>query len=226
MLLASAVGILAASYYYHQPRNFPLGMGVSAQLGQTVLYGGLVLVFAGFAWLWPVAGGIIAILLSLLQMWQFLSVRDIAIPLTLIPDPTLYTLYSIYIAGGILSLIVGLRRKEASYTLTITDKGLQRAARITAFASIIIFVIAYIFIYPPLIFGAIPALFIVAIAWFWPAPGGVLMLLISVPDFYPLYNVGWDIQWKWPICVLLLVFIGSGLLHLTVAWRIRKRRSG
>jgi hypothetical protein len=101
---------------------------------------------------------------------------------------------------------------------------IRRWARNLAFATIIIFVIAYIFIYPPLIFFAIPALVITAIAWLWPAPGGILMLVISAPAFYPLSQQGWEISWRWPIYVLLTFFIGSAIMHLVVAWKIRKLR--
>jgi len=220
-LFVSAFGILVASYFFYNPRNFPFSGLMSPQAGQTLLYGGLVLAIAGFTWRWSGAGGIIAILYGVFEIFRFW--RMVHYPITLIPAPLFTVLYGVFIIGGILGLLVGLRQKKAPYPETITDKRLRWAARIIAFATIIVFIIAYVFIYPPLVFLTIPVLFIIGIAWLWPAPGGFLMLLVGIPSFYPLHEVGWDFQWKWPIYILLLVFITSGVLHLVIAWRRRKR---
>jgi hypothetical protein len=49
------------------------------------------------------------------------------------------------------------------------------------------------------------------------------MLAISVPGVYALYEVGWDFSWKWPLFLLLGVFIASAIMHIVIAWRQRKR---
>jgi len=222
---AAALGIIATSYFFYEPRNFPLGY-VGAQLGQLIGYGVPAVAIAAFAWFWPETGGILAILFGLFQLWRFESMRMlIGVHYTLTPAPVFYILQGLFIGGGILSLIAGLLKKPIPYTLTVRDRRMQRAATIIAFTTIAIFVIAYIFIYPPLIFFAIPALLIVIIAWAWPTPGGILMLLISVTGFYQLSNVGWEISWKWPIYILLTIFVGSAVMHLVVAWKIRRLRS-
>jgi hypothetical protein len=219
-LLASAIGILVASYYFYQPRNYPFSMDISPQAGQTLLYGGFVLAIAGFAWRWPAAGGIVAIFYSIYKIFEFWSFPFY--PKTLIPTPAFYLLYGAFIIGGILNLLVGLRRKSASHPEYDTDKRLRWTARITAFAPIVLTVIVYTLVYPSwFIFGAVPGLVTAGIAWFWPAPGGFLMLLLAVPGFYNLFESNYDFQMKLPAYILCLVFIASGFLHLIMAWRGR-----
>lgn len=226
LLLASAISILIASCYFYNPRNFPFS-SISPQTGQTLLYGGLVLAIAGFAWRWPGAGGIIAVLYGASNIFQFRSLSNMDSPLTLISAPTFYVLYGIFIIGGILNLLAGLRRKTAPHPKTANDKRLQLAARITAFAPIVINILIYWLIYPmPFVLGAIPGLITAGIAWFWPAPGGFLMLLLTVPGFYALFESNWDFQQKLPAYILCLIFIASGFIHLIIAWRERRLRAG
>jgi len=225
LLLASAVSILIASCYFYNPQNFPFS-SLSPQTGQTLLYGGLALAIAGFAWLWPGACGVIAMVYGAYSIFQFRSLSNMNSPLTLIPAPAFYVLYGIFIIGGILNLVVGLRRKAAPYPETISDKQLRWAARITAFAPIVITVIIYTLIYPsPFVLGAVPGLITAGIAWFWPAPGGFLMLLLTVPGFYALFESNYDFQLKLPAYILCLIFIASGFLHLIIAWRARRPRA-
>ena len=226
LLLASAISILIASCYFYNPRNFPFS-SLSPQTGQTLLYGGLVLAIAGFAWLWPGACGVIAVFYGAYSIFQFRSFSNMNSPLTLIPAPAFYVLYGIFISGGILNLVVGLRRKAAPYPETISDKQLRWAARITAFAPIVITVIIYTLIYPsPFVLGAVPGLITAGIAWFWPAPGGFLMLLLTVPGFYALFESNYDFSLKLPAYILCFIFIVSGVLHLIIAWRQRMLRAG
>jgi hypothetical protein len=221
LLIATALGIMATSYFFYEPMNFSLSY-VGPQVGQLITYGVPAAAVAAFAWFWPEAGGILAIMFGLFHLWQFESTP--LVPLTLTPAPVFGILQGLFIGGGILSLIAGLLKKPTPYTLTVRDKRIQRTATIIAFTTIAVFVIAYIFIYPPLIFFAIPAFLIATIAWAWPTPGGILMLLISVPGFYPLTQQGWEILWKWPAYVLLTIFVISAVMHLVVAWKIRRLR--
>jgi hypothetical protein len=227
LLVAAALGIILTSYYYYEPRAFPLGMDVSAQLGQLITLGGLIAAVTAFTWFWPEAGGIIAILVGLFNVWRFGTPwMVIPVRITGTPMPVYYLLYVMFIGGGILSLIAGFNRKRIPYTPTRSMEKLLQTARIIACVTIVVFIISYIFIYPPLIFFTVPAFIIVAIAWRWPTPGGILMLIISVSGIYPLIQVGWEISWKWPIYVLLVVFISSAIMHLIVAWQIGKLRTG
>ena len=191
------------------------------------MYGGLVLAIAGFTWRWAGAGGIITVLYGAYNVFQFRSLSNMNSPLTLIPAPAFYVLYGIFIIGGILNLVVGLRRKAIPYPETISGKQLRWAARITAFAPIVINVIIYTLIYPsPFVLGAVPGLITAGVAWFWPAPGGFLMLLLTVPGFYALFESNYDFQLKLPAYILCLIFIAGGFLHLIIPWRERRRRAG
>jgi hypothetical protein len=222
LMIAAAVGIITTSYFFYEPRNFPLGH-VSPQLGQLIMYGGLVALVTAFTWFWPEVGGIIAMIVGSFYLWRFDAIPGV-MHLTRTPAPLYYVLYGIFTGSGILNLYAGLIRKPVPYTLTASDKRLQLMARVIASTTIAIFIIVYIFIYPPLIFYAMLSLIIVTTAWFWPAPGGILMLVIGLLGFYPLITVGWEMSWKWPIYILLTVFIVSAIMHLIVAWRIRKLR--
>ena len=220
LLLASAITILIASCYFYQPRNYPFGMDVSPQAGQTLLYGGVILAITGFAWRWPGAGGIVAIFYGIYKIFDFGSLP--LYPKTLIPAPAFYLLYGIFIIGGILSLLASLGREAVPHYRYTSGKKLRWIARITAFAPIVLTVIVYTLVYPSwFVFGAVPGLVTAGIAWLWLAPGGFLMLLLTVPGFYNLFESNYDFQMKLPAYILCLVFIASGVLHLIIAWRKR-----
>ena len=144
-LLAVALIILIVSCYFYQPRNYPLGMDVSPQAGQTLVYGGIVLAIAGFAWLWPGACGVVAIFYGVYKIFEFWSFLHF--PKTLIPVPAFYLLYGIFIIGGILNLLASLRLKVTPRPKSTIIERLRWAARITAFAPIVIHVIIYTLVY-------------------------------------------------------------------------------
>jgi hypothetical protein len=98
-------------------------------------------------------------------------------------------------------------------------------ARLTGFGAIIVFILSYIFIYPPLIIYALFALAIPIIAWFFPIAGGILILLLSTIGIVPLVQVGWAFSWKWPIYILLTIFVISGISNLIYGCRTRKFRT-
>jgi len=222
LLLASAVSILIASCYFYNPRNFPFS-GLSPQTGQTLLYGGLVLAIAGFAWRWPGAGGIIAVLYSVIKLIPRFSPE----PLTLIPVPVYVLLYGLFLAGGVMHVVFGRAKENRKSASNPFAKRLIWIARVTALAPIFINAILYWLIYPlPFVLGSIPGLVTAGIAWFWPAPGGLLMLLLSIPGFFLLFESNWDFQQKLPVYIFCLTFIASGFLHLIIAWRGRRLHAG
>jgi len=230
-LSASAVSGLVVHYYFHDP-VVDVFHDLDPAMGQALWFGGFLLAIAGFTWVWAAAGGIVAILYSVLTFYMLnpgmfhpLRPEEHALPSYYL---SIYgSVYGIFIIGGILNLVVGLRRKAAPYPETISDKQLRWAARITAFAPIVITAIIYTLIYPsPFVFGAIPGLITAGIAWFWPTPGGFLMLLLTIPGFYNLFESNYDFQLKLPAYILCLIFIASGFLHLIIAWRRRKMTRG
>jgi len=214
----SALAIILSSYFFYSLENLP-AWDLSPRVGQTLLYGGLVLVIAAFTLFWPGAGGAIAILYGFYKVLQFWGMEDYS--LTLIPAPLFNILYGLFIVGGILNLAVGLRQKTTLHALTTGEKRVLFIFRITTIAVVIVFAVVYILNYPPVLL--FPALFLVGIAWLWPVPGGILLVIASITGFVVLYPIDWDFQWKWPVFILLLVFYASGVIHLIIAWRNRKR---
>ncbi len=222
-LVASTSAMFFASYIFYAPYYYPFSSHTDQQIGQALLYGGILLGITVFVWIWPVVGGIIAVLYSVIKLVQVGTPE----PITLIPMPVYIFLYVLFLAGGMTNMILGLIREKPERTRRFAIKRALWVARIAAFAPIVLNVIIYTLVYPmPFVFGAIPGLITAGIAWFWPAPGGFLMLLLTIPGFYALFESNWDFQQKLPAYILCLTFIASGFLHLVIAWRERRLHSG
>jgi len=218
-LISSTLGMAIASYTFYAPYYDPFSSHIEQPIGQALLYGGVLLGITAFTWIWPVAGGIIAVLYSVIQLIGSSSPE----PLTLIPLQVYVLLYSVFLVGGAMYMVLGLKKERRKPTGNHSAKRLIWIARMTALAPIVVNAILYWFIYPlPFVLGSIPGLVTVGIAWFWPAPGGFLMLILSIPGFYLLFESNWDFQQKLPVYIFCIVFIISGFLHLTVAWRGRR----
>lgn len=221
-LVVSTLGMFIASYLFYTPYYYPFSSHIEPQIGQALLYGGILLSITVFTWIWPITGGIIAVLYSLIRLIQGFSPE----PLTMIPVPVYVLLYGLFLAGGMTYLILGLIQ-EKPHTSHPPIKRTRWVVRFITIASIIVFVIIYTLVHPwGWVLCAIPALIVFGIAWFWPAPGGLLMLLFSIPAFYNLYESNYDFQLKLPTYILCLIFIASGVWHLIIAWWERRLRSG
>ncbi len=223
-MIIALVGVSITSYYFYAPYVYPsLWRQIGQPMAHVFEYGAPLLLITVFVWIWPTAGGIIAVLYSVLQFWLRFGARS---PGTLMPVPLYILFYSLFIAGGVLSMIQGLTQEKLNADRTFL-KRTRWAARITAFAPIVINAILYWLIYPlPFVLGSIPGLVTAGIAWFWPAPGGLLMLLLSIPGFFLLFESNWDFQQKLPVYIFCLTFITSGFLHIIIAWRGRGWRAG
>ena len=221
-LVIATLGMFIASYAFYAPYYYPFSSHTNQQIGQALLYGGVFLGIAVFAWIWPIAGGIIATLYGVIKLIQGFSPE----PLTLMPIPVYVFLYMLFVIGGVLFMIWGLTR-ERLYADHSFLKRTRWTARIAAFLPIVLTVFIYWLIYPsPFLLGAIPGLITAGIAWFWLAPGGFLMLLLTIPGFYALFESNYDFTMKLPAYILCLVFIASGFLHIIIAWRERRLRAG
>ncbi len=222
-LVTSTLGIFIASYAFYAPSYYPFGSHIDQQIGQALLYGGVLLGITVFTWIWPIAGGIIATLYSVIKLIQGFSPE----PLTLMPVPVYVLLYGLFLAGGMTNMILRLTQGKPEHTSYPAIKRTRWAVRFITIASIIVFVIIYTLISPwGWVIITIPALVTVGVAWFWPAPGGFLMLLFSIPAFYNLYESNYDFSLKLPAYILCFIFIVSGVLHLIIAWRQRMLRAG
>lgn len=220
-LVASAVGIVIASYYFHHPENRFITRSFDPQIDQTLFFSvPLFIIFLG-SWFWPVEGGIIAMLYGGLSLFQIWSMSMLASPLTLIPAPLYVLLYGIFVTGGILHLTAGLRlKKPLPKAETGVSKQLRWAARITPFVAIAASIVLLTAIYPRYtlwVFISILASIVAGIAWAWPAAGGILIILFCF----------WQLSWfmncpdeiKTIFFVLYGIFLVCGILHLLIAWR-------
>jgi len=222
-LVIATLGMFIASYAFYAPYNYPFSSHVEPQIGQALLYGGILLGIAVFTWLFPIPGGTIAVLYSVIKLIPRFSPE----PLTLIPVPVYVLLYGLFLAGGVMHVVFGRAKENRKSTSNPFAKRLIWIARVTALAPIFINAILYWLIYPlPFVLGSIPGLVTAGIAWFWPAPGGLLMLLLSIPGFFLLFESNWDFQQKLPVYIFCLTFITSGVLHIIIAWRGRRWRAG
>jgi len=222
-MIIALVGISITSYYFYAPYVYPsLWRQIGQPLAHVVEYGGALLFLTVFTFIWPVTGGIIATLYGMVQILIFASGR----PYPLVPTPANIPLYVLFITGGILYMIWGLPRQRL-YAGHSFLKRTRWAARIAAILPIVLTIFIYWLIYPsPFLLGAIPGLITAGIAWFWPAPGGFLMLLLTIPGFYALFESNYDFSMKLPAYILCLIFIASGFLHIIIAWREKRLRAG
>lgn len=221
-LVVSTLGVFITSYVFYAPYYYPFSSHIEPQIGQALLYGGILIGITAFAWIWPIAGGIMAILYCIIKLVGISAPE----PLTLIPIPLYVLLYIVFLAGGVMYMILGLTREKQESVSLPSGERLKLIARISAFTPIVLNVILHWLIYPlPFVLGSIPGLVTAGIAWFWPAPGGFLMLLLSIPGFYLLFESNWGFQQKLPVYIFSIVFIISGFLHLIIAWRGRRLHS-
>lgn len=107
-LVVSTLGMFIASYLFYTPYYYPFSSHIEPQIGQALLYGGILLSITVFTWIWPITGGIIAVLYSLIRLIQGFSPE----PLTMIPVPVYVLLYGLFLAGGMTYLILGLIQEK------------------------------------------------------------------------------------------------------------------
>ncbi len=224
LLVASALGIALCSYLFFSPNNYPFSFA-GPQVGQLLWYGGAALIIALFAWISPGPGGIVAVLYGTSELYLNVLLGHLYSPQTLIPTGALIGLYAALIISGILSIIVGITRipKKAGDPAAGV-KRLLWAARILAFLPMILAAIMLIIEPLPFIAGVIPGLIITGIAWFWPGAGGLLMLVLTLPGSYALFQSNWGFDQKLPYYIFCLIFAVSGVLHLIYTWQRRDKR--
>lgn len=239
LLFVAAVGILFASFFFFSPKNNPLGISLSPQISQTLLYGGIVLFIALFAWRWPVPGGIIAVLFGSYKLLEYIRFFDS--PFTLVPAIAYFILYGLFIAGGVLIMRVGLRRKTLQPPESGVDNRIRRAARIATVAAVIVAIIYSFVLGVVLVLGILsyvpgfllggmifisPLLLAIAyIAWRWPAPGGLLTLVTGIPILIGFLSSNWGMAYVIPYALFSIVFILGGTLNLAVSFPVRKKKT-
>ncbi|MFC1945988.1 hypothetical protein ACFLW1_02185 [Chloroflexota bacterium] len=226
-LVISLLTISILSYYYYPQNSHPsFWEQLGLPMAHVLQYGGPLIFLTIFTWVFPAAGGICSIFYFIFQIISFYS----GFPETKayrFPTPLHFPLQGLFFLGGVINVYVGIVERWRRPPGNLVSKQLLWTARVTALAPVVINVILHWFIFPAsFLLGSIPGLIITGIAWFWPAPGGLLMLLITLPGSYLLFESNWDFQQKLPVYIFLVVFTLSGLLHLYAAWLGRKACQG
>jgi hypothetical protein len=99
---------------------------------------------------------------------------------------------------------------------TVRDR-LRLTARLSAFSPIVLGIVVFFFNPWMAVLGTIPGVITAGIAWFTPWLGGVLMMLLTGPGFYALFESNWDFSQKLPYYIFDVIFFISGLLHIMVS---------
>lgn len=220
-LLVAAVAIVVAVYHFYHPKNMLLTRSLDPRMDQTLFFGIPLLVIVTGAWLWPIDGGVIAILHGTIRLLST-SMWIVRYPMVLVPWWLYVLCYVTFVAGGALSVVGGRRQTRPSVgEWSHADKLLRRAASIMSFGAVGVSVVLLTVIYRNYFLWAlyvgIPAAFFAYVAWVWPPAGGMLMMLFCFRQFPVLIRSPDDIRLAGYI--LWAMFLAGGLLHLFVAWR-------
>ena len=215
LLTASFLALCSISYFSHVSYIYPSWwMEIGQDWAMVVTTGAPLLFFLLFTLVWPRPGGIVVVIFGIWQTWLQLA----GMPRYTVPLAVIVLLYVLFTAGGALSFAGAkpytpfrVPGKSLYYLLT--------AARILALGTIILNVLVYAFLYPPVILGSFPGLIVFLIARKWPAPGGVLILSLAVSALFQLQKANWELAWKIPVHIFIAMFMLSGLLYLFTAWR-------
>ncbi|MFC1920594.1 hypothetical protein ACFLYQ_02585 [Chloroflexota bacterium] len=244
LLISVSICILLASFFFHNPKSDPLAIGFDPRMGQTLVYGGFVILIALFAWRWPVPGGIITVFYGAFKLYEYIHIRSISIDAarTLVPAPAYYLLYILFIIGGIICIIYGLRIPATRHHESTGYKELRQIARITTAAPVIfsilytfgafIIIALHITMYSPgfllssMIFLSPLLLAIIYISWKWPAPGGLLALVIGIPAILLIVSSSMGMEYKIPYAIFGCVFIAGGIMHIVGAFLTRTLMRG
>lgn len=131
----------------------------------------------------------------------------------------------------LISIISSNRNQESN-----RYRQLRQVARITIITSVAISIIytagAFILLalrftlYSPgllssMIFLSPVLLAIVYISWKWPAPGGLLALVIGIPALFLISSSSLSIGYKIPYAIFCCIFISGGILAIT--WTVLNR---
>ncbi len=219
--LIAVVGILIVTLCFYHPRNMPIS-GLSPQIGQTMWYVGWLAAITAYAWIWPAAGGIFAIVYGGLSIWGLVYDLNASDAMRTVIAPAHFPLYAVFITGGIINLIAALKRRRPAhrgvYSESPSRKRMRWAARIMLIASLIAFIV---FFHPHgwswVILGCFPAFTLICIAWVWPAPGGALLIAFDILALFMILTAymgsGTLIDTAVPLLTFWSVFLAGGIMH-------------
>jgi hypothetical protein len=223
LVLASAVGVFISIYFFYDPHFYPFTIaGISQPFSQAILAGGSLLVLAGLMWFWPRVGSVLALL------WVFFRfMQDFSVLHTLPPLPLYFSLYGMFLVGSVMHLIIPVLRPKAPRAASKAGMWFRWAARILSLISLAAFIIAFSCVTRPAWFllVIVPVIPLVAAAWFWSVPGGVIMIVGSVIALVNIVPMSYDLDAKLALVVPWIIFLAAGILYLVSAWVRRRRQS-
>ncbi|MFC1946375.1 hypothetical protein ACFLXY_00490 [Chloroflexota bacterium] len=193
ILLIAALGILVISLFTSDPDTFTIGHTFEPLWDQVLITGGIAILIVLYSWWWTGFGSAVAVVYGLIQiLGDFRTIQSGHIETT-VPVSIYYSLYALLIAGGLIGIIAGLRRKTIPLEDTNLSKRLRKIALIVNLSlagaatvfGIVVLIISITYYFPDYLiasaFFLFPALLVLAwIAWMWPAQGGLLEIITGV----------------------------------------------
>jgi hypothetical protein len=237
LLLTAALGILVVSLFNSDPDKVTIGHTFAPLWDQVLIYGGTVVLIVLFSWLWPVFGGIITVLYGSQQIIGGFRMIQSGHIETAIPVSVYYSLYALLIAGGIIGISAGMRRKTALAEDTDLTKRLRKIALIVnlslagtaTFFGFALLIISITYHIPDYLvasaFFLLPALLIFAwIAWMWPAQGGLLEIVNGVFWLNVVYIPTMEPEFSIPYVSICGILITAGCMNISRGYLLRRKQ--
>ncbi|MBN2074263.1 MAG: hypothetical protein JW762_01805 [Dehalococcoidales bacterium] len=238
LLLIAALGILVISLFTSDPDTFTIGPTFDPLWDQVLITGGIAVAIVLYSWWWPGFGGFVTVVYGSLQIiWGFQAIQSGHIE-TAVPVSVYYSLYALLIAGGIIGIIAGMRRKTPLAEDTGLTKRLRKItliinlslAGLSTVLGIIAVIITLYSSYSPdyfvaSVFYLVPTCLILAwIARMWPAQGGLLVIAAGVFWLVLATIPNWELQLFIPYAVLCGLLITAGCLNIARGYLIGRRQ--
>ena len=241
VLLGIAVlGILVVSLFTIDPDKVTIGHTFGPLWDQVLIYGGTAVLIVLFSWFWPVFGGIITALYGsqqiLMDFSNVLSSHNQP-AYTDVPVLVYYVFYGLFIAGGLIGIIAGLKRKTAILEDTDFTKRLRKIALIVnlslagtaTFFGFALLIISITYHIPDYLvasaFFLLPALLILAwIAWMWPAQGGLLEIVNGVFWLNVVYIPTMEPGFSVPYVSICGILITAGCMNISRGYLLRRKQ--
>lgn len=241
LLIIAALGILVISLFTSDPDTFTVGHTFQPLWDQVLIYGGAVVLMVLFSWWWPGFGGIITMLYGSQQIvMDFSNVLSghNQLAYTDVPILVYYVLYGLLIAGGLIGIIAGMRRKTGTPEDTDLSYRLRKIALIitlslagtaTVFGIVAVIITLYSSYSPDYliasIFYLVPICIILAwIAWMWPAQGGLLEIITGVFWLVLATIPNWELPLFILYAILCGLLIAAGCLNIARGYLLKRNQ--
>jgi hypothetical protein len=210
-LLVSVLAMPVVTYFH--PLNIPFH-GLRPIVWPHVW---LLVAITIYAWIWPTPGGAMAMLYGFFEFLGLFSSLASLSPIRSWLVPAYFLLTAIFLAGGFLHIITGARQPPHAERISYPESRLRRvrwAARLMTVVALVAFIV---FFYPDhglpwIIFGGIPAVVMIGIAWFRAKLGGALLVAYAIYTFFFILGSGMGFETKLVLSVMWAVFLAGGIL--------------